>query len=103
MIMRIFRARVHPGQGEAFEEFLTSEAIPMTRVQPGAVDFWAGGPFGSNSDEYVFVSLWQDVAALRALRGEDFEEPGIEPHEAGVIKEAFVHHYEAWPTTDGDQ
>jgi quinol monooxygenase YgiN len=93
MVLRIFRARVYPEKRAVFARFLREEAVPNTRAQPGLVDCWAGEPLRDQDDEFVFVSIWRDLASLQAFRGTDLDDPGILPHEVDVIREAVVEHY----------
>lgn len=97
MILRVFRARIHPGMEARFEEFLRTEAIPLTKRQDGILGFWVGAPHPPETSEYVFVSFWRDLEALVALRGPDISDPGILDEERDVIENAFVHHYESSP------
>lgn len=110
VILRVFRVWVHPGKHAAYERFLREEGIPATRSQPGALGLQVGGPCvgAQESPDYVFVSLWRDRAALSSMRGDDLDDPGIEPHEHEVIRRAEVEHFHAWgdttkpfPTTKG--
>jgi quinol monooxygenase YgiN len=96
VILRVFRAHIYPDKRAVFSRFLREEAIPSTRAQPGLVDCWAGEPMRDEDDEFVFVSIWRDLAALQAFRGADLNDPGILPHEIEIVREASVDHY----TTD---
>ena len=39
MIIRTFKATIHPGKNEEFKTFFTQIAIPLVRKQEGLVDF----------------------------------------------------------------
>ena len=47
-------------------------------------------------DEFVMISTWADIDALRAFAGEDYTAavipPGMEQH----MVESWVHHYEVF-------
>jgi hypothetical protein len=93
VILRIFRASVYPAAIDTFSRFLRTEALPVTRAQPGHVASWAGEPLQHGESEFAFVSVWKDLPTLQAFRGSDLSDPGILPAERTVIREASVAHY----------
>jgi heme-degrading monooxygenase HmoA len=96
MIIRVFRARVQPGMGATHERMVRDLSIPLVESQQGFITCYTGRPVGSNSDEYVMVSLWKDIDSLRVFAGENWEEGVIPKPERPNLKEIHVHHYEAF-------
>jgi heme-degrading monooxygenase HmoA len=96
MIIRIFRARMQPGMNAEFERMVLELSIPLVEAQKGLIARYSGKPMGSNSDEFVMVSLWEDLAALKAFVGQNWEEAVIPEEERPVILETYVHHYESF-------
>ena len=95
MIVRVFRARVQPGRAEEFREFFRSKALPLVRGQDGLVSAEVGWPLEPDADEFLMITVWRDVDALRRFAGEDWQEARILPEEQPLLRETFVHHYEA--------
>ena len=93
MITRIFRVVIHDGKQDEFLEFFTNIALPIVKSQQGLISLSIGKPFSSSPNEFSMVMLWKDVVSIKAFSGESWQEARIEPEEAHLIKESFVHHY----------
>lgn len=91
--MRIFRARVKPGRRGDFERLCQDKAIPMMRKQPGLITIQVGKPMERRPDDFVLVSVWQDLASLKAWAGEQWNAVVVMPGEAELIEEATLQHY----------
>lgn len=94
MIVRVFRARVRPGKHTEFETLVTRRSIPLVKKQKGLVAFYSGRPTGSSMDEFVMVTVWRDLASVKAFVGDDWEPAVIPDEERPILQESFVHHYE---------
>jgi len=93
MIIRVFRARLKPGQLEAFTRVYEEYGQPMMRAAPGCLAQRAGPPAGRH-DEFVIVSVWQDLDSLKAFAGEAWQEAIILPGEAVLLVTASVQHFD---------
>ncbi len=94
MIVRVFRARVRPGKSVEFESLVQQLSIPLVRKQKGLVAFYSGRPTGASKDEFVMVTVWRDLASLKAFAGDNWEAAVIPEDERPVLRQTFVHHYE---------
>ena len=95
MIIRVFRASVHPGKQREFHQFVLNKALPKIKANPGLVSVMFGEPIDSLSTGFVMVLVWQDLNALKGFAGEQWQNAVIDPDEAHLLKETFVYHYEA--------
>lgn len=95
MIIRVFRPRVHAGMQEEFERFLRQTAMPFVSGHEGLVAQHVGRPMASSPDEFVYIAVWRDLAALRAFAGEDWTKAVVDPSEEHMLRETFLSHYEA--------
>ncbi len=93
MIMRIFRARVKPGRRGEFERLVQEKSIPIMRKQPGLITIQVGKPMDRRPDEFVLVSVWEDLASLQVWTGENWNDVVPLPGEADLIEEATIQHY----------
>jgi quinol monooxygenase YgiN len=93
MITRIFRGRVLPGKHREFERFIRTEGIPGFEANPGVVSVHFGTPTEQDPDEFVVVTVWRDLEALKAYAGERWGDPKLTLTEAHLLREASVHHY----------
>src|SRR5579859_1652742 len=98
VILRVFRARARPGMGATHERMMRELSMPLVEAQRGLIAFYVGRPVGSNADEYTMVSLWEDIEALRAFAGGDWEQAVIPEPERPNLQEVHVHHYEVFGT-----
>jgi heme-degrading monooxygenase HmoA len=94
MIVRVFRARVRPGMDNEFERMVRELSIPLVDRQRGLIARYSGRPVGGNATEFTMVSIWEDLDALKAFAGEDWEQSVVPEEERAVLAETFVHHYE---------
>jgi heme-degrading monooxygenase HmoA len=100
MIIRVFRPTIHPGREQEFEAFLADTAVPLVSKQAGLVAQHVGRPRDPSSTEYVYVTVWEDVEAIRAFAGERWQEAVITPDEEHLLKDTWIGHYEVLPAPD---
>ena len=94
MILRVFRARTHPGMDKDFEEFLRHTALPLMRKQEGCEDVALGRTRWGGQPEFVVVSKWASIDALKSFAGPEWQSPRILAEEAHMVKQVFCDHYE---------
>jgi quinol monooxygenase YgiN len=94
MIVRVFRGQIRPGHHAEFERKFREISLPLVQAQPGLTSVVIGRPVPAAPDEFVMISTWTDVAALRAFAGADYTAAVI-PHgmEEHMVR-SWVHHYE---------
>lgn len=95
MIIRVFRAVVHDGRQQEFERFITGKALPLVKQQEGLVSVTVGRPAGPTPREFLMVTVWRDLDALKAFAGEKWWNPVVQPEEVRLLSETFLHHYES--------
>lgn len=93
-MIRIFRAIVHDGKQEEFAQFFLGTAVPLLQSQPGLKALTVGLPLPNTPNEFMMTTTWSDLNSLREFAGDDWEKAVIDPAEAHLISETFVHHYE---------
>ncbi len=98
MIVRVFRARVHPGKEDEFECFVIETGVPMVRAAEGCTHVNAGKSRWIEQPEFVVVTQWRSVDALQAFAGSDWQKAVIEPQEEHMLAEVFCDHYETIET-----
>ena len=94
MVVRVFRVRVHPGKEDQFERFVIETGIPMVKAEEGCTHVTAGKSRWSEQPEFVVVTHWRSVDALKAFAGPDWQKAVIEPEEEHMLAEVFCDHYE---------
>lgn len=91
-VIRVFRAVAKSGREDAFADFFATEAVALVRKQDGLVTVQVGLP-ADDADEFVMITTWRDIDALRAFAGPQWREPVIDPREAPLLERVYVHHY----------
>jgi quinol monooxygenase YgiN len=92
-IVRVFRARVKPGQQANMQQLVRELSIPELSQAEGLLAYYPGEPLG-DSEEFAMVSVWRDLGAVRSYAGDDWALPVIYPGEEEVLVVVHVHHYE---------
>jgi heme-degrading monooxygenase HmoA len=100
MVIRVFRAHVQPGRQADFEAMARRLSLPLVQKQKGLLGFHAGRPLGHARDEFVIVTLWDSVESVKAFVGPDWEQAVVPEEERPVLVDTFVHHYEAYATSE---
>ncbi|WP_428648467.1 antibiotic biosynthesis monooxygenase family protein [Roseibium sp.] len=94
MIMRIFQVVVRPGKEAEFSNFFHEMAIPLMKGTPGIVSVLPGAPRADSPREFSFVMIWENLDALKAFVGEDYQSPHIDPAEAELVESRTIRHYD---------
>lgn len=68
----------------------------MLKNRKGVIASYAGRPYGSNSDEFTFITIWKDLDDLKAFAGKQWEESVILPDEIPLLKQTYIHHFEVF-------
>jgi quinol monooxygenase YgiN len=92
-IVRVFRARAKPGMVDALEQRAREEVIPEVAAAAGLVAYHAGRPHGDSRD-FVMVTVWEDLDAVRAFAGDDYTRAVLYGDTPELIEEMSLEHYE---------
>lgn len=93
MIIRVFRAQVHPGMQQQFKKKVQQLSIPLVQRQKGLVAYYSGEPTETAPGEFVMVTIWRNLEDLKAFAGENWNRSVIPDEELPLLSETFVHHY----------
>ena len=98
MIVRVFQARIHPGKEAEFQRFVLETGVPMVKAAEGCTHVTAGESRWSDQPEFVVVTHWRSVDALRAFAGPNWQKAVIEPEEEHMLVQVSCDHYEVLET-----
>jgi quinol monooxygenase YgiN len=93
MIIRLFRGQVKPEMLSSLDQVLSEVTIPLIKGRPGLVSYYVGKPMEPNPNEFLVLTVWTDLQALKAFAGERWQESVIPERMAALLKKAFVYHY----------
>jgi heme-degrading monooxygenase HmoA len=94
VIIRVFTARIQPGQEAGFERFVRETGVPMVEAHAGCSHVAWGRNRWSDQPEFVVVSHWDSVDALEAFAGPRWREAVVQPDEEHMLAEVSCDHYE---------
>jgi heme-degrading monooxygenase HmoA len=92
-IVRVFRATVKPGKEAAFAKFFLEQAVPLLRRQEGCTAIQVGLPTADHPQDFLMVTTWRDLDALRGFAGDEWDQAVIEPEEQPLLSSTSVSHY----------
>lgn len=93
MILRIFRARIYEERVPDFKRMVQEQSIPWLKESDGMLGYFPGEPWGDKQREFVMVTLWRDLEALKKFAGRDWDDPIVTEDEAPLVEEMFAEHY----------
>ena len=76
VVVRIFRARVHPGKEDEFERFVIETGVPMVKAQEGCTHVTVGKSRWSEQPEFVVVTHLEVCRCPAGVRGAGLAERG---------------------------
>ena len=94
MIMRIFQVVTRPGKEKEFGKFFQETAIPLMKNTKGIVTVLPGVSRRESPREFSFVMVWENLEALKAFVGEDYDSPHIDSAEAELVESRTIKHYD---------
>jgi heme-degrading monooxygenase HmoA len=96
MITRMWRGWTAPADADAYERFLRTELFPEVAKLEGFAGARILRRRLDDEEEFVTLTLFESLDAVRAFAGEDYETPVIEPEAQQLLSryEDRAVHYE---------
>jgi heme-degrading monooxygenase HmoA len=96
MIIREWRGRASPSRAEAYPKHFREKVVPELRHLPGFVGADLGQRKLDDKLEFLVLTRWQSMDAIRAFAGTDIENAVVEPGAVAALIEydTSVRHYE---------
>lgn len=98
MIARIWQARTRPGMGEAYYEYLEQTGLKEYRATEGFQQVFVLRREIGEETEYVLVTLWDSMDAIRRFAGPEPERAVYYPEDGRYFPEEhlgpLVKHYD---------
>ena len=95
MIARIWRGWARSWDADAYARYLAAETIPRCRAAPGNRGAFLLCRGDSDRTEFVTITLWDSLAAMRAFTGENGGQPPLPAGDARFLiggAPAVVHY-----------
>ena len=98
MIARIWQGRTRPGMGRAYYDYLETTGLKEYRGTPGFRNVLVLTREVGEQTEYVLITLWDNMDALKRFAGPEPERAVYYPEDDRYFPEAertpYVRHYE---------
>lgn len=96
MIARIWHGKTKISQADDYRDFLNARAIPDYRSVPGNLNVYVLRRIEGNEAHFITLTFWENVEAIKAFAGEDFEKAKYYPEDQSFLLEfePTVTHYE---------
>jgi heme-degrading monooxygenase HmoA len=95
MIIREWRGRASPSNADAYPRHFREKVVPELRNVPGFVGAHLSRRQLSDRIEFLVLTRWQSMDAIRAFAGTDSEKAVVDPGAIAALIEfdRVVHHY----------
>ena len=96
MIVRIWRGQSTIEQADAYFRHVTEKVFPSLAGIPGHRGAYLLRRKTAGQIEFLALTLWESMQAVREFAGEDVETAVVEPEARAVLAEfdSFVRHYD---------
>jgi heme-degrading monooxygenase HmoA len=102
MIVRMWRGRAKAANADAYQHFVTGQVFAALPAIPGHCGaYLLKRPVGEEV-EFIAVTLWVSLDAIRGFAGDDIERAVVEPEARAVLSsfDEVVRHFELAHATD---
>ena len=95
MFIRLFHAKVRAGKQDEFKKTVEMLSLPAIHERSGMIACYPGQPIGSNSNDFVLVTVWKDLPAEKRTQ-EEWAKAIIPPEALPLLEEWHVHGYKSF-------
>jgi quinol monooxygenase YgiN len=102
-LLRIFEVRTKPGCAPKLLENFATTSADVVRNEPGNRGYFFGQCLEGGEDTVMFVSLWENLDAVKTRFGEDWQVSYMPPGYEDLIDECTVRHFDmagGWNVTN---
>jgi heme-degrading monooxygenase HmoA len=98
MITRIWHGRTSAKNAEMYLDILLNSGTKEYRETPGNISVKVWRKIESESCHFYTVTEWENIEAIKAFAGEDYEKAVYYPKDEGILLEfeEKVQHYESF-------
>jgi heme-degrading monooxygenase HmoA len=96
MIARIWRGRTPSSQADEYFAYLKKTGLKDSRSTSGNQGVYILRRIKDGEAEFLFLSLWESILAIKRFAGEDYEKARYYPEDKDFLLELepTVSHYE---------
>ncbi|MDJ0832550.1 MAG: antibiotic biosynthesis monooxygenase [Gammaproteobacteria bacterium] len=93
-ILRIFEVRARPGQAGILKQKLSATSVAVVNGKPGNLGYLFGENLSANENDLVFISVWEDLASIQSLFGEQWQQSFLPEGYEELIDSCSIKHIE---------
>ena len=93
-ILRVFDVRAKAGQAALLKQKLSDTSVKVVEGKPGNLGYFFGENLSSDGNVLVFISVWENLAAVKARFGADWEQSYLPEGYAELIESCSLRHVE---------
>lgn len=93
-ILRIFEVRAKPGNAELLKQKLSDTSVSVVKDKPGNLGYFFGENIGSDENDLVFISVWEDLESVKSLFGREWEQSFLPEGYGEIIESCSIKHIE---------
>jgi len=96
MVARIWRGAVRREDGDAYVEYMRETGVAAYASTPGNHGVWMLRRDADEQTQFVMLTLWDSLEAVRAFAGEDYETAVFYPEDDRFLveRDLTAAHYE---------
>lgn len=94
MIIRLFKAKVHKGMENAFEEDFIAFSRPLIEGMAGVKSVSISKPTDLSAGDYMMISTWESYEAIEAAIGPEWREAHIPDNMSKYFDSFSLEHLE---------
>jgi heme-degrading monooxygenase HmoA len=104
VIARTWRGWTRPEDADAYLEYVERTGARASRATPGNLGYYILRRADNDRTEFVTMSLWESLDAIRAWAGDDLAVVFYEDDDRYLIdRERFVTHYELFEAAEAGE
>ena len=93
-ILRIFDVRAKAGKAAQLRQKLSDTSVAVVAGKPGNRGYFFGDNLTTGPDDLVFISVWENLAAVKAQFGEQWESSYLPEGYEELIESCSIKHLE---------
>jgi quinol monooxygenase YgiN len=93
-VLRIFEVRTKPNCADKLLENFATTSAEVVRGKPGNTGYFFGRCIQGGDDTVLFVSVWEDLAAIQSRFGDDWQVSYLPAGYEDLIKDCSVRHFD---------
>ena len=93
-LLRVFEVKTKPGCVDQLLENFATTSADVVRDKPGNKGYFFGRCVQGGEDVVVFVSVWQDLDAVKAHFGAEWESSYLPKGYENLIDKCSIRHFD---------